>query len=111
MPTLVPDGLQVFQWHYYGADLPVGADRLAGSDLYPNQIVRFGSHRLALQCHAELSLADQSFLLRTDPDGLKRPGAQDPDTLARKAREHFQTMQSWMTGFVDTWLSEAAKSA
>ena len=110
-PELVPDGLHVFQWHYYGADLPDGAERLAGSDLYPNQIVRFGPRRLALQCHAELSLGDQSFLLRNDPDGLKRPGAQDPVTLATKGREHFQTMQAWMKGFVDTWLAEAMKSA
>ena len=107
-PDLVPEGLQVFQWHYYGADLPVGAERLAGSDLYPNQIVRFGPRRLALQCHAELSLSDQASLLRADPDGLRRPGAQDPDTVAAKAREHFPTMQAWMRGFVDRWLAQAA---
>ena len=104
---LVPDGLHVFQWHYYGADLPEGAERLAGSHLYPNQVVRFGSARYGLQCHAELSLDSQSYLRAQDPRGMDRPGSQGPDAQAVFAKKHFQSMRDWMSGFLRNWLAEA----
>lgn len=107
-PDLVPRGLHVLQWHYYGADLPAGAERVAGSELFPNQIVRFGPARYGLQCHAEMSEAGHRFLLREDPGGLKRPGAQDAPTQAALAKRHFQPMRAWMSRFLANWLEEGA---
>lgn len=104
---LAPDGLHVFQWHYYGADLPAGAERLAGSDLYPNQIVRFETGRYGVQGHAELSEAAQGFLRRSDPDGLRRAGAQDAATQAALGASYFAPMQRWMRKFLGHWLAEA----
>lgn len=106
---LVPDGLHVFQWHYYGADLPPGADRLAGSALYPNQVVRFGAGRYGLQCHAELSLQAQRYLQETDPGAASRAGAQDLTTQTALAERHFQAMTTWMRGFLGHWLSETSQ--
>ena len=108
-PGLVPDGLHVFQWHYYGTGLPAGAECLAGSELYPNQIVRFGRTRLGLQCHAELSLEAQHFLRASDPGGMTRPGSQSQDMQLSMATRHFAPMQMWIGGFLNEWLREAEK--
>jgi GMP synthase (glutamine-hydrolysing) len=109
-PDLVPDGLHVFQWHYYGVDLPTGAECLAGSELYPNQIVRFGPARIGLQCHAELSLDAQQFLRDNDPAGMHRPGAQGHSVQRAMAERHFASMHVWIRGFLARWLRDARMS-
>jgi GMP synthase (glutamine-hydrolysing) len=45
----------VFQWHYDYFELPGGTDRLASSELYPNQAFRFGRNAYALQFHPEVN--------------------------------------------------------
>ncbi|MEM8812559.1 MAG: hypothetical protein AAGF59_08075 [Pseudomonadota bacterium] len=108
-PEEVPDGLHVFQWHYYGADLPDGARRMASTDLYPNQIVDLGPNRVGLQCHAELSRETQNWLRQVDPDGPRRPGGQSAETEAAMATQHYAEMQTWMQGFVDRWIECAGR--
>jgi GMP synthase (glutamine-hydrolysing) len=46
---------QVFQWHGDTFDLPVGAVRLASSDLFPNQAFRYSNRIYALQFHIEVT--------------------------------------------------------
>jgi GMP synthase-like glutamine amidotransferase len=46
---------QVFQWHGDTFNLPVGAVRLASSDLYPNQAFRYSEQVYALQFHIEVT--------------------------------------------------------
>lgn len=46
---------KVFQWHGETFDLPQGAERLAASDLYPNQAFRYGNKAYAFQFHIEVS--------------------------------------------------------
>lgn len=110
-PALTPDGLHVFQWHYYGADLPAGCERIASSELYPNQVVRFGPARFGLQCHAELGLEAQRFLCRQDPGGVTRPGAQSVDEQSTLAERHFGPMRAWFLSLLRVWLDEGLKSA
>jgi len=109
-PALVPDGLRVFQWHYYGADLAPGAERLASSALYPNQVVRFGPARFGLQCHAELGLDTQRLLRSTDVAGPTRPGAQDRVAQDALAERYFRPMRDWIERFLGAWLREAGAS-
>ncbi|KAF0180563.1 MAG: hypothetical protein FD164_1780 [Nitrospirae bacterium] len=45
---------KVFHWHGETFELPVGAVRLAASDMYANQAFRYGSHAYALQFHIEV---------------------------------------------------------
>ena len=47
--------VNVLHWHGDTFDLPVQAELLASSDLYPNQAFRVGPHILALQFHAEVA--------------------------------------------------------
>ncbi|GHD58887.1 glutamine amidotransferase [Jeongeupia chitinilytica] len=44
----------MLHWHGDTFDLPVDAELLASSALYPNQIYRIGARILAFQCHPEI---------------------------------------------------------
>jgi GMP synthase-like glutamine amidotransferase len=58
MSELAVEGMgsaQVFQWHGDTFDLPSGADRLASSELYPNQAFRYRDRVYALQFHIEVT--------------------------------------------------------
>lgn len=46
---------KVFHWHGETFDIPEGAERLAKSELYPNQAFRYGSNAYAFQFHIEVS--------------------------------------------------------
>jgi GMP synthase-like glutamine amidotransferase len=46
---------KVFQWHGETFDIPQGAERLAMSELYPNQAFRYGNHAYAFQFHIEVT--------------------------------------------------------
>jgi len=46
---------KVFHWHGETFDIPEGAERLAKSDLYPNQAFRYGKHSYAFQFHLEVT--------------------------------------------------------
>ncbi len=47
----------VLHWHGDTFDLPVGAQLLASSEQYKNQVFSVGQHCLAFQCHIEVSVA------------------------------------------------------
>lgn len=46
---------KVFHWHGETFDIPEGAVRLAGSELYPNQAFNYGSKAYAFQFHIEVT--------------------------------------------------------
>lgn len=48
------DGVRVLNWHGDTFDLPVGATRLASTEVTPNQAFIYGPKVLALQFHVEL---------------------------------------------------------
>jgi GMP synthase-like glutamine amidotransferase len=50
----LPDEVMTLQWHQDTFDLPAGAVRLMGSELYPNQAFRFGARAYGVQFHLEV---------------------------------------------------------
>jgi GMP synthase (glutamine-hydrolysing) len=46
---------KVFHWHGETFDIPHGAVRLAGSELFPNQAFRYGKKAYAFQFHIEVT--------------------------------------------------------
>ena len=57
----LPPSLLTLQWHGDTFDIPEGAVRLAGSDVYPNQAFRWGERAYGVQFHVEVTaeLAEQ----------------------------------------------------
>lgn len=60
---------KVFHWHGDTFDLPMGAVRLAGSELYENQAFRHGDRVYALQFHIEVTDGMLREWLRDEPGG------------------------------------------
>jgi len=52
---LLANGLRLFHWHGDTFDLPAGAQRLAGSELYENQAFVVEDYALGLQFHPEVT--------------------------------------------------------
>lgn len=47
--------VKVFQWHGETFDIPAGAERIASSELYPNQAFKFTEKAYAFQFHIEVT--------------------------------------------------------
>lgn len=74
--------MTVFHWHGDTYDLPAGAVRLAGSDMYEQQAFRMGDGAYALQFHIEATPTMVASWMR----GLEAAGPVNEDTLKYHAR-------------------------
>jgi GMP synthase-like glutamine amidotransferase len=89
MAYLAPDGksCKVFHWHGETFDIPAGAERLAKSDLYPNQAFRYGDNAYAFQFHIEVRKEMIADWLKDEPVDMaavrKETEAYYPDYAAR----------------------------
>lgn len=63
--------LKVFHWHGDTFDIPEGAERLAGSDMYEAQAFRYGDNAYGLQFHVEVTPDMVSDWLVDIPGGEK----------------------------------------
>jgi GMP synthase-like glutamine amidotransferase len=54
---ILPEEIEVFQWHGDTFDIPKGAVRLASSELFSNQAFRIGKNAYAFQFHIEVTEA------------------------------------------------------
>jgi len=98
--SLLPPSLVVTQSHWHGFGIPPGAERLAGSALFPNQAFRFGETTYGFQFHAEVT-----------PEGFRRwqkapwamygkPGAQTAAEQDRLMALHDRAQHDWFMGFL-----------
>lgn len=62
----------VFQWHGETFDIPAGAVRLAGSELYPNQAFRYGDGAYAFQFHIEVRKEMLYEWLKDEPVDMEK---------------------------------------
>jgi GMP synthase (glutamine-hydrolysing) len=58
---------KVFHWHGETFDIPSGAERIAKSDLYPNQAFRYGKSAYAFQFHIEVGKETIFEWLKNEP--------------------------------------------
>jgi len=98
---LAPELTQVLHWHGDTFDLPDGADRLASTDLCPNQAFRLGANILALQFHLEVTgaglehwfvghAAEISTTPGVDVPSLRRDTETWAPIVARQGRSCFE---------------------
>jgi GMP synthase (glutamine-hydrolysing) len=62
------ESFKVFHWHGDTFDLPEGATRLAGSELYENQAFSYGGGSYALQFHVEVTPEMLEEWFRGEPE-------------------------------------------
>jgi len=72
----LPTPLTVTQSHWHGFTVPDGAERLAESDLFPNQAFRYGTATLGLQFHPEAPADTFRAWQDAYPRHYDRPGCQ-----------------------------------
>jgi GMP synthase (glutamine-hydrolysing) len=90
----------VFQWHHDTFDLPIGADRLAGSPSYENQAFRVGRLSWAFQFHLE---ADRA-LIRAWVRNYAGAGAKDAAAVHRDTERHIADYTAASTVFLRGFL-------
>lgn len=62
--TLLPEQMEVFQWHGETFDLPTGVTHMATSEACANQAFLFDNHVVGLQFHLEITRESVEMLIR-----------------------------------------------
>lgn len=83
---------KVFHWHGDTFDLPGGAVRLAGSDLYENQAFSYGGGSYALQFHVEVTpgMLAEWFSGEPEADGVMSDTAKYFEECNFRARNFYE---------------------
>jgi GMP synthase (glutamine-hydrolysing) len=87
-----PMEFPVFQWHEQGFDLPKGAERLAGTEEYPNQAFRY-ENSWGLQFHLEVTPEMVVGFSQEYAEMLDRV----PNLTPQKLKEHAATKGHMVT--------------
>jgi len=98
----------VLHWHGDTFDLPAGAERLAETEITPNQAFGLGSRVLGLQFHLEADLScferwlightGELAAARIDVSRLRAEARQHAGVLTRSGRA---VLKSWLDGLVN----------
>lgn len=108
---LFPDTLHVAQAHYHTFGIPDGAERLAGSALYPNQAFRLGERVYGFQFHPEVTMAGFRRWQESPWAAYGKPGAQTRAEQDALMAEHDQRQEDWFHGFLTRLFPKAPLSA
>jgi GMP synthase (glutamine-hydrolysing) len=91
----------VYHFHREGFDLPSGFERLATTDLYPNQAYRAGKHAFGVQFHGELT---EAMMRRWAVKGAHRfdmPNAQKGAAHLEGRLLHDAPLRRWLGDCLD----------
>ncbi len=97
--------ISMLQWHGDTFDLPQGAELLASSDSYENQIFSWGKNALALQCHIEAT--PRIFEGRmVGVAGDIEKGDLDPHKIKEGKEDRLKALMMQSETFFLEWLQE-----
>jgi GMP synthase (glutamine-hydrolysing) len=96
----LPQPLRVSQSHWHTFGIPAGAVRLAESDFYPNQAMRYGTHVYAFQFHAEVTIEGFRRWQTAPGAAFGKPGAQTREEQTRLMHAHDAAQADWFYGFL-----------
>lgn len=97
-------GRPVLHWHGDTFDLPVGATRLASTDVYENQAFAVGTHALALQFHVEADYRRIEQWLIGHTGELSAAGIDIP-SLRAQSREIGPGLDAAAPALLGDWLA------
>ena len=98
---LIPDGLHVCESHWHEFAIPAGADRLAGTEGWPNQAMRYGDRVYGFQFHAEVTPAGFRRWQERPWAAFGKPGAQTREEQDRLQAAHDAAQHAWFMGFLE----------
>ncbi|MEM7426727.1 MAG: glutamine amidotransferase [Pseudomonadota bacterium] len=98
---LFPETLRVTQSHFHEFAIPEGAVHLAGSDLFPNQAMRYGATTYGFQFHAEVTRTGFRRWQISDAGHYGKPGAQTKQEQDRLGADCDGAQHEWFMGFMD----------
>ena len=87
---------KVFHWHGETFDIPSRAERLAKSDLYPNQAFKYGDNAYAFQFHIEVTKDTVYDWLKNEPV--------DKDRLRAETESLYETYNARAMSFYKAFL-------
>lgn len=105
-----PDELYVAQAHFHEFAIPHGAERLAESETFPNQAMRYGKSTFAFQFHAEVTRSAFRRWQNSDWAHFGKPGAQSRAEQGALGKKHDRSQHDWFMGFLDTLFSRQWES-
>lgn len=96
----LPAPLHVTQLHWHTFGIPDGAERLAGSDLFPNQAFRYGDRTYGVQFHPEVTIEGFRRWQNARWTRYGAPGAQSREEQDRLMHAHDAAQADWFYGFL-----------
>lgn len=106
-----PDSLIVAQAHFHEFQIPQGADKLAGSDLFHQQAFKYGPQTFAFQFHAEVTPRCFRRWQENDWAAFGKPGAQTRAEQDALMARHDRRQHVWFMGFLDKLFGSAVEKA
>ncbi len=105
---LAGDQTQMFHWHGDTFDLPSGAELLASSAQYQNQVFAYGKHGLGLQCHPEVGAQQlEEWFVAFHEDITGEDALIPVHELRAQTRANIETLNKQAKLFLEAWLDEA----
>jgi GMP synthase (glutamine-hydrolysing) len=98
----------VYHWHREGMSLPDGAVRLAFSEDYENQAIRYGATAFGIQFHPEVTRLTMHRWTVIAAHRFELPGAQDRNQHLEGQLLHDEPVKQWTEAFLDRWLAGGA---
>ncbi len=97
------------QWHGDTFDLPAGADLLASSEMYENQVFSWRKNGLGLQCHAEATpIIVKAWTVSSASEALT--GTIDPAQMRADTEKHCATLMAQTEKFMSEWLGQVREN-
>lgn len=97
----------VYHWHREGMSLPRGAVRLASSEAYENQAIRYGAAAFGIQFHPEVTRLTMHRWTIIAAHRFELPGAQQRNEHLEGQLLYDDAVKDWIGRFLDTWLASA----
>jgi GMP synthase (glutamine-hydrolysing) len=96
-----------FEWHGEGFELPEGAVRLAGTQLYPQQAFRYGENTFGFQFHPEVSAQSLHQWQTHHAQDMRYLGGDSIETQRREDPIHRPGIEAWLVDFLGDWIAKA----